>query len=238
VTSIDKRLPAVTFGQVGRLAVMGKLIDKLKTLLFFKLTTIYVRYMIGFAFVFASFVKIKGERFTSIPATEPVGYFFEAMYQSGFYWNFLGWSQLIAGSLLMTQRFASFGALVFFPIILNVFMITHSVDFGSGTPVITSLMLLGTVYLIAWDYKRWTVFFRPDHKVKLDFTKQPEDEFMTSKVWSITGCVFVVLSAYPWLFAYKNFVIWVFAMLAVGIAAFFIGMFEYRKKTKLSLKSI
>jgi hypothetical protein len=72
-----------------------KLIDTLKKLLFFKLTVIYARYLIGFAFVFASIVKIKSMRFTSIPPTEPVGYFFEAMYQTGFYWNFLGWGQFM-----------------------------------------------------------------------------------------------------------------------------------------------
>jgi len=59
-------------------------IDNLKKLVFFKLTAIYLRYLIGFAFVFASIVKIKGERFTTLPTDTPVGYFFEAMYQSGF----------------------------------------------------------------------------------------------------------------------------------------------------------
>jgi apolipoprotein N-acyltransferase len=127
---------------------MWKMIDYLKRFLIVKLFVIYLRYLIGFAFIFASIIKIKGERFTSIPPTEPVGHFFEAMYRSGFYWNFLGWAQLIAGSLLMSQRFSTIGALVFFPIILNVCLITISIDFGSGTPVITTLMLLGTVFLI------------------------------------------------------------------------------------------
>jgi len=112
-----------------RLANMFRLIDKLKTFTFFKLTTIYLRYLIGFAFVFASVVKIKGERFTTLPTDTPVGYFFEAMYQTGFYWKFLGWSQLIAGAILMTQRYATVGAMMFFPIILNVTLITHSVNF-------------------------------------------------------------------------------------------------------------
>jgi hypothetical protein len=76
---------------------MAKLIEKLRKLIFFKLSVIYLRYLIGFAFVFASTIKIRGERFTTIPSTEPIGYFFEAMYQTGFYWNFLGWSQFIAG---------------------------------------------------------------------------------------------------------------------------------------------
>src|SRR5437868_6659328 len=67
-----------------KVVAMFHLIDKLKTLFFCKLLIIYSRYLIGFAFVFASFVKIRGERFTTIPTSEPVGYFFEAMYQTGF----------------------------------------------------------------------------------------------------------------------------------------------------------
>jgi len=36
---------------------------------------------------------------------------------------------------------------------LNVFFITISYDFR-GTPVVTGLMLLATVYLLIWDYDR------------------------------------------------------------------------------------
>ena len=168
-------------------------LESLRHLLFFKLSVIYLRYLIGFAFVWASIVKIRGERFTTISVTEPVGYFFEAMYQSGFYWNFLGWGQFIAGALLMTQRFASFGAMVFFPIILNVCVITWSVNFGSGTPVITLLMLLGTLGLLVWDYRRWMILFQYDHQIKLYLTSQPRDSLMTDPVWAISGVFFVLL---------------------------------------------
>lgn len=170
------------------------IIDLLKATLFFKLVVIYLRYVIGFAFVFASIVKIRGERFTLMPVDTPVGYFFEAMYQSGFYWNFLGWSQFIAGALLMTQRFATVGAMIFLPIILNVTLITHSVDFGSGTPVITTLMLLGTVFLLLWDYQKWIILFQRDHLIRLDMTQTPEDRFMTHPVWIVAGVLFILFT--------------------------------------------
>jgi len=163
-----------------------KLIDVLKTRILFKLCVIYLRYLIGFAFVFASFVKIQGKRFTSIPADQPIGYFFEALYQTGFYWNFLGWCQFVAGTLLITQRFSTLGALMFFPIILNVFMITHSINFGMGTPLITALMLLGTIFLLLWDYKKWVILFKRDHTIHLDLTQQPEDSFMNHPAWTAT----------------------------------------------------
>lgn len=212
---------------------MFKLIDKLKTFTFFKLTTIYLRYLIGFAFVFASIVKIKGERFTTLPTDTPVGYFFEAMYQSGFYWKFLGWSQLIAGVLMMTQRFSTIGALIFFPIILNITLITHSVNFGTGTPTVTTLMLLGTVYLLLWDYGKWIILFKQDHHIKLDLTQFPEDRFMTHKAWVLAGVAFVVLTIAPNFFSLQQHsalpVIWVSSLLLTGIAVFVYMMLNLKK---------
>ncbi|GEM_PF-4876038 len=40
---------------------------------------------------------------------------------------------------------------IYFPIILNICLITHSMQFR-GTWVITTLMFLGSIYLLCWDY--------------------------------------------------------------------------------------
>ena len=74
-----------------------------------QLGIIYTRYLVGGTFVFASLITIKGHRFTQAAddaSGHSVGHFFEMMYQSGWYWQFLGWAQLVAGLLLLTQRFA------------------------------------------------------------------------------------------------------------------------------------
>jgi len=214
---------------------MFRLIDFLKQQLLVKLFVVYLRYLIGFAFVFASIVKIRGERFTSIPASEPVGYFFEAMYQSGFYWNFLGWAQLISGALLMSQRFSTVGAMVFFPVILNVCLITHSVDFGSGTPTITTLMLLGTTFLVLWDYKKWMILFQRDHTIYLDMTKEPEDKLMNDGIWTIAGVLFVLLTVTIQLVGANKTttLIWIVAMLGVGISGFVVGLLRHRKRMRI-----
>jgi hypothetical protein len=219
----------VTSAVIKRLSTM-KLIDFLKTKIFFKLCVIYMRYLIGFAFVFASLVKIQGKRFTSIPPDQPIGYFFEAMYQTGFYWNFLGWCQFIAGTLLMTQRFSTVGAMMFFPIILNVFMITHSINFGMGTPLITTLMLLGTIFLLLWDYKKLTILFHHDHTIRLDLTTQPKDTFINHPGWTVTGIIFVLLTTILWLFQFKHVGLWMITMLAVGVCPFVFMMYKLRKE--------
>lgn len=212
---------------------MFQLIDRLKTKVFFKLVIIYSRYLIGFAFVFASFVKIKGERFTTIPTSEPVGYFFEAMYQTGFYWNFLGWCQFISGALLMSQRFSTIGAVIFFPVILNVFMITQSINFGMGTPIITTLMLLGTIFLLLCDYKKWMILFLPENKIKIDLTTVPVDKFMNDPTWTIAGVLFVSFTAALHLLGLAQWmVLWLGAMLTTGIAALVIVIVKNRLKVK------
>lgn len=214
------------------LSFMGRLIVYIKQRMLVKLFVIYLRYLIGFAFIFASLVKIKGERFTLIPPNEPVGYFFEGMYQSGFYWNFLGWVQFISGALLMSQRFSTLGAIAFFPIILNVCLITHSVDFGSGTPIITTLMLLGTTFLLFWDYKKWIILFQQDHTIKLDLTKQPKDKFMTDWIWAIAGLIFVVLTVAVQIKnpTHSMTFMWLGSMLVVGVITLIIGLMRNKKR--------
>ncbi len=95
-----------------------------------------------------------GNRFTVLSVETPIGYFFDALYQSGWYYNFLGFAQLFVAVLLLIPRTTTFGALLYFPIILNIFIITVSLDF-TGTWIITGLMLLANLFLLGWDYDKW-----------------------------------------------------------------------------------
>ena len=94
-----------------------RIIDRLRQQYWPTIFIIYLRYLIGGAFVFSSIIKIQGHRFTTDSGADyPINsawHLFETLYQSGLYWSFLGWSQLIAGALLMTQRFAALGAVMF-----------------------------------------------------------------------------------------------------------------------------
>lgn len=114
---------------------------------------ILLRYLIGFAFIPSGLTKLAGQRFTRLSTDNPVGAYFEAMYQTGWYWNFLGAAQLVAAFLLMTQRYATLGAVLFFTIIVNIWAITVSIGF-SGTWIITTLMLLATLLLLLWDWEK------------------------------------------------------------------------------------
>lgn len=116
--------------------------------------TSFTRLLLGIGFIAPGLTKVVGNRFTVLGTDTPVGFFFEALYQTGFYWRFLGAAQIIAAVLTLIPRTSTLGAIAFFPIILNIFIITVSMNFV-GTPVVTGLMLLANLYLLCWDYHKF-----------------------------------------------------------------------------------
>ena len=182
---------------------------------------VYLRYVIGFAFVFASLVKIQGLRFTTESGAEnPINsawHFFETLYESGVYWRFLGWAQLITGTLLLTQRYAKLGAVLFLPIITNVFVITISYDFR-GTPIITGLMLLSTLFLLVWDWDSLKILINktPTHSTE----KRLEDD----RAWVYLGIVFLIVTVLSRLFLHNETVFFSFlALFIIGTIGLVIG---------------
>ena len=119
----------------------------------FTLFTWTTRILLFIGFLPSGLKKLLGDRFTLLGIDNPVGFFFEALYRTGFYWNFLGLMQLLAGVLLLIPKTTFFGALLYLPIIINIFIIVVSMQF-KGTPYIAGLMLLANLYLIFWDYKK------------------------------------------------------------------------------------
>lgn len=118
-----------------------------------QLFTAFTRVLLAIGFIPPSYKKIIGKPFTSLSDTDPVGLYFFALYNTGFYYEFIGWSQMIAAILLLIPRTAHIGAFIFLPIIVNIAVLTSSVGF-QGTWVITILMSLAATWLTAWEYDR------------------------------------------------------------------------------------
>jgi len=112
------------------------------------------RVALALAFLPSGLTKILGRRFTVLGLDNPVGFFFEAMYRTGIYWRFIGAIQLTAALLLLIPRTQALGAVLYFPIIVNIFLITVGIGF-QGTPVITAMMLLASLFLVSWHYDAW-----------------------------------------------------------------------------------
>ena len=204
--------------------------NRLKSFFLAQIFIIYTRYLIGGAFVFSSIIKIKGKRFTTYSQEDaPLGsamHFFETLYQTGGYWQFIGWAQLLAGFLLMTQRYTKLGALVNFPILLNVFVITISMDF-EGTPLITGMMLLANMLLIVWHWGELRSLVNLPHQ-----PASPDAE-ENKPLWAITGLLlFGFTAGYRILNDFYNPFLWFGVCFLIGLGAFLIRLVQrHRSKS-------
>jgi uncharacterized membrane protein YphA (DoxX/SURF4 family) len=114
---------------------------------------IFCRIVLAVAFIISAIVKIRGERFAAgLSVNNPLGHYFEALYHTGYYYTFIGIGQLLIAILLLIPRTAPLGALMYFPVILNICVLTYAVRF-EGTRA-TTFMLLASLFLLCWYYDR------------------------------------------------------------------------------------
>lgn len=122
-------------------------------------------------FLPSGFVKVTGERFTALATTHPMGSYLEAFYHTGYYYTFVGIMQITAAILLLIPRTATLGALIYFPIILNICLLSLAVRF-EGSLLTSPLMLLANIFLLCWDWNKLKfVFFPKAPKTKLPLRK-------------------------------------------------------------------
>jgi len=119
----------------------------------FKRFAIFCRIALAASFVISGYVKIVGERFAAgLPSNNPLGHYFDALLQTGYYYTFIGIAQIIIAILLLIPRTSLLGALMYFPIIVNICVLTYATRFD-GTRLVT-MMLLASLFLLVWDYDR------------------------------------------------------------------------------------
>jgi len=207
--------------------------DKIKNHVWAQIFVIYTRYAIGGAFVFASLIKIKGKRFTGESGEfypiDSAWHFFETMYQSGLYWKFIGMAQLLAGFLLITQKYAKLGAIINLPIILNIFIITLSYYFAF-TPLITGLVLTTNVVLIIWDWNELKILFN-FHPI-IDKSVRLEKDI----IWQFIGLIlFLFTFIYRILNDKYDIIFWFVTSTSIGLIGLIIGLSrENKRKTTLN----
>ncbi|GHN01600.1 hypothetical protein WSM22_30890 [Cytophagales bacterium WSM2-2] len=154
---------------------------------------VFCRILLALGFIPSGFVKISGERFASgLSVNHPLGHYLEALHHTEYYYTFIGISQLVIALLLLIPRTALLGALMYFPIILNICVLAYATRF-EGTRIIT-LMVLANLYLLFWDYNRI--------KYILPFKQVNEDDYATTKKtlsnkfpFLFFGCVFAIIAA-------------------------------------------
>src|SRR5688572_30589191 len=118
----------------------------------FRYFTVFCRIVLALGFIPSGMVKIMGERFTALSVNHPLGHYLEALHLTGYYYTFVGIIQVTAALLLLIPRTALLGAIIYFPIILNICILAYAVRF-EGTRI-TTLMVFANLYLLCWDYAR------------------------------------------------------------------------------------
>jgi len=164
-----------------------------------QLFSIFCRVSLAAGFLPSGYVKIAGERFTDLAVNHPMGHYLDALFQTGFYYTFIGVLQITAAILLLIPRTATLGALLYFPIILNIFILTLSTRFV-GSLLSSPLMVLANLYLLCWDYHKLKFilpFKFPAPQAVIPKPKIVSNRFPTAFVAGVVATIFlVVLTAF------------------------------------------
>lgn len=119
----------------------------------FKRFAVFCRVALAASFLPAGFVKIMGERFAAgLPPNNPLGHYFDALQLTGYYYTFIGIAQILTAILLLIPRTSLLGALMYFPTIINICVLTYATRF-EDTRIVT-IMVLASLFLLIWDYDR------------------------------------------------------------------------------------
>lgn len=119
------------------------------------LFSIFNRLVLALGFIPAAIVKLIDERFASgLSANHPMGHYLEALHLTGFYYTFIGVAQLSAAIMLLIPRTATLGAFIYFPVILNITVLTFATRFD-GSLFTAPLMTLANLYILGWNYEKW-----------------------------------------------------------------------------------
>jgi len=176
--------------------------SKVKSNKWFRYFAVFNRVALAAGFIPSGLTKIFGERFTSLSVNHPMGNYLEALYHTGYYYPFIGYVQVMAAILLLVPRTATLGAVVYFPVILNICILSLAVGFD-GSLVTSPLMVLANLYLLGWDYDRikYLLPFSPIN-ARVEPTRQPTNpnkfpvKFFAGVFITVVLTILVVTNSY------------------------------------------
>lgn len=181
---VDYPREHVSSGQPG-------LVARLRAQRWCNVAVVNLRFLIGFAFVPAALKKVLGQPFTDPTNHGPFHDFLHGFHATGGFYVFVGVVQLVAATLLCTQRYATVGALVALPILaaISVFCWSTGVVF---TSVVATLMLGGTAGLLVWDWHKWRLVFARDDRLSVARV-EPVTARIDMRLWERCGAAILAL---------------------------------------------
>lgn len=174
------------------------------------LFAIFNRVMLALGFIPAGYVKINDERFTALATTHPMGSYLETFYHTGFYYPFVGVMQILAAILLLIPRTATLGALLYFPIILNICLLSIAVRF-EGSLFTSPLMVIANIYLLCWDWHKLKFIFFPNAPkssipCKKELSKEFPFKFFAGAAVPVLAVIGLIIYMNTFLFMPRNLV--------------------------------
>jgi uncharacterized membrane protein YphA (DoxX/SURF4 family) len=111
----------------------------------------------GLIFIFMGLWKVGDNQYA---ISGRVGELFTFMESTGLWWDLVGWTQIVGGTLLITQRFATFAALLLFGVTLNIAAVNIALwpEFGT-TMLLTAYAMVSLGLLLMHDLDRWQYIF-------------------------------------------------------------------------------
>lgn len=173
------------------LALRQQWIQGLREKRWAQLFVVNLRIFIGLAFLPASLKKLLGQPFTDPEKTGLFHEFLHAFHAIDGFYQVVGALQLIAALLLMSQRFATLGALVALPLLLAISALCWS---SAGIPTVTvvTLMTMGVVGLLLWEMDRWRALFGAEGEA-FEMTSPPLPELVDRGLWGRCGIAMVLV---------------------------------------------
>ncbi len=150
-----------------------------------------LRFLIAFAFIPAALKKLLDQPFTDPSNHGPFHDFLHALQATGWFYQAVGIVQLVAAALLFTQRFATLGALMALPVLTAITAFcwsTHVVP----TAIVATLMWLGTIGLLCWDFDKWRGVFASDRQAH-EIHIVPPTSVIDLRLWTYCGLAILVL---------------------------------------------
>jgi uncharacterized membrane protein YphA (DoxX/SURF4 family) len=145
------------------------------------LFSLFCRVALAAGFFPAGLVKIFDERFASgLSVNHPMGSYLEALHHTGYYYTFIGIVQVAAAIMLLIPRTVTLGAFLYFPVILNICILTYALRFD-GSLFTAPLMTLANLFLLGWNYEKWK-YILPFNRLADDDLKNLESDLQASEV--------------------------------------------------------
>lgn len=111
-----------------------------------------------------------------------------APYGLALFARFIAFSQILVGLLLLTRRFATLGAIILFPLLSCILIVTISLNW-TGTPYVNAFLLVLNISLLLADYHKLKfIFWNNAEKLKAIHYDQRNVQFDT--IWFVGILIF------------------------------------------------